>query len=167
MLITAGNLDIYSVTHATSATTMWGPAQLVKPFNTAVTEKWFAPCSGSYYVIVRSTATNETDLFEGMLGGGAPTPIDTLNTASTETGAFLTQDCLTLYFASTRVTPEKIFMSRRATVTSPWPAPAQVDDFKIAGGNGAQEDPWLSLDRRTFAFASNAAGTKDIYLSTR
>lgn len=164
---TAGNLDIYSVTHSTAATAMWGTPQLVTPFNTALTEKWLSQCSDGHYVIVQSTAASGTDLFEGLLGGGAPTPIDVLNTASTETGAFLTADCLTLYFASTRVTPEKIFVSHRTTVTSPWQTPAPVDDFKIAGGNGAQEDPWLSLDGRTFAFASNAAGTKDIYLSTR
>jgi hypothetical protein len=166
-VITAGNLDIYSVSHTATATTQWGAPQLVAPLNTALTEKWLSPCSDGHYVVVQSTAAGDTDLFEGKLGGGAPAAIDVLNTASTETGAFLTADCLTLFFASTRVTPEKIFVSRRTSVGAPWQIPVPVDDFKIAGGNGAQEDPWLSLDGRTFAFASNAAGTKDIYLSTR
>lgn len=39
--------------------------------------------------------------------------------------------------------------------------------YAIAGGTGAQEDPWRSPDARTFVFASDAAGTKDIHLSTR
>jgi hypothetical protein len=166
---TAGNLDIYAVSHETAATTTWGVPQLVKPFDTTVTEKWLSLCNDGHYVVIQSTDTNGTDLFEGVLGGGAPTPIDVLNTKETETGAFLTADCLTLYFASTRLTPdpEKIFVTHRATVQSPWQTPAPVDDFKIPGGNGAQEDPWLSLDGHTFAFASDAAGTKDIYLSTR
>jgi hypothetical protein len=38
-----------------------------------------------------------------------------------------------------------------------------VLDFPIAGTSDGQEDPWLSPDGRTFAFARN----KDIYLSTR
>ena len=63
--------------------------------------------------------------------------------------------------------PERIFVSHRASVDAPWQPPVRVDDFKIAAGNGAQEDPWLSADGHTFAFASDAAGTKDIYLSTR
>ena len=58
-----------------------------------------------------------------------------------------------------------IFVSHRLSVTAPWDLPIPVDDFPATGGN--QEDPWLSADKRTFAFASDAAGTKDIYLSTR
>ncbi len=165
---TAGNLDIYAVTHTATATVMWGTPQLVAPFTSAVSEKWLSPCSDGHYVVVQSTAAGDTDLYEGLLGSATPpAPITVLNTTMTETGAFLTADCLTVYFASFRVTPEKIFVSHRATVGSPWQPPVQVDDFKIGGGTDAQEDPWLSLDGRTFAFASNASGTKDVYLSTR
>lgn len=163
-----GNLDIYAVPHTASATTPWGKPEPVAPLTTARTEKWLSPCSDGHYVVAQSTAAGDTDLFEGMLGGDVPKPISALNTSKGETGAFLTADCLTLYFASFQVTPERIFVSRRASVDSPWQPPVQVDEFKIAGGNdGAQEDPWLSRDGQTFVFASDAAGTKDIYLSTR
>jgi hypothetical protein len=159
-----GNLDIYAVSHTASATTPWGKPEPVAPLITALTEKWLSPCSDGHYVVAQSTAAGDTDLFEGVLGGGAPAPIGALNTTKGETGAFLTADCLTLYFASFQVTPEKIFVSRRASVGSPWQPPVPVDDFKITGGNGgAQEDPWLSRDGRTFVFVSD----KDIYLSTR
>jgi len=163
-----GNLDIYAVSHTASATTPWGKPGPVAPLTTALTEKWLSPCSDGHYVVVQSTAAGDTDLFEGVLGGGAPAPIDALNTTKSETGAFLTADCLTLYFASFQVTPERIFVAHRARVGAPWQPPVEVDEFRIAGGNaGAQEDPWLSADGRTFALASDAAGTKDIYLSTR
>ena len=163
-----GNLDIYAVSHTASATTPWGKPEPVAPFTTAQSEKWLSPCSDGHYVIAQSTAAGDTDLFEGVLDGDVPKPITALNTSKGETGAFLTADCLTLYFASFQVTPERIFVSRRASVDSPWQPPVQVDDFKITGGNsGAQEDPWLSRDGHTFAFASDAAGDKDIYLSTR
>lgn len=165
---TAGNLDIYSVTHTATATAMWGTPQLVAPFTTTATEKWLSVCSGGHYVVVQSTAAGDTDLYEGLLGSTTPpAPIGVLNTAMDETGAFLTPDCLTVYFASFRVPPEKIYVSHRASVGSPWQPPVRVDDFKIGAGTDAQEDPWLSPDGRTFAFASNASGTKDVYLSTR
>lgn len=162
---TAGNLDIYAVSRTAAGNATWGAPQLFANLHTTATEKWLAPCSGNHYVVVQSTAAGDTDLFEGTLGGGAPAPIDVVNTASTETGAFLTPDCLTLYFASTRVTPERIYVTHRATIGSPWQMPSVVDDFRSTGGN--QEDPWLALDGRTFAFASDAGGSKDIYLSTR
>lgn len=163
-----GNLNIFSVTHTPASTSPWGTPQAVAPLTTAVTEKWLSSCSGGHYVVVQSTAAGDTDLFEGTLGSTAPpTPISVLNTTASETGAFLTADCLTLYFASFRVTPERIYVSHRASLGSPWQPPVQVNDFKIGGGTDAQEDPWLSADGRTFAFASNAAGNKDIYLSTR
>src|SRR5262249_42069353 len=105
------------------------------------------------------------DLFEGTLGGGEPVPLVTLNSTASDTGAFLTANCLTIYFASFRTTPEAIFVSHRASVDAPWDKPTQVDTWSLTGGN--QEDPRLSADQRTFAFASDAGGTKDIYLSTR
>jgi Tol biopolymer transport system component len=165
--VTPGNLDIYAVTRPAAGSTQWGLPRVVTGLATGVIEKWFAPCGTDRYVVVRSTTAAGTDLFEGTLGGGAPAAIPSLNSPDNETGSFLTQDCLTIYFASTRVTPQKIFVSHRATATAAWPQPMPVDDFKITGGNGNQEDPWLSSDGRTFAFASDAAGDKDIYLSTR
>ena len=162
-----GNLDIYAVPHTPTANAPWGMPQPVAPLTTALTEKWLSPCSGGHYVVVRSTPAGDTDLLEGTLGSAAPpTPIDALNTTDSETGAFLSADCLTLYFASFHVMPERIFVTHRASVGSPWQRPTRVDDFLI-GDSADQEDPWLSADGRTFAFASNAAGTKDIYLSTQ
>ena len=166
---TAGNLDIYAVTRPTAGSTAWGtPIPATGAINTTATEKWFAPCTGGHYVVVRGTGTSgTTHLFEGMTGV-APTAIASLNSPTADdTGAFLTQDCLTIYFASFRTTPERIFTSHRAAIGDSWPAPTEVDDFKIGTGTDNQEDPWLSPGGNTFVFASNAAGNKDIYLSTR
>jgi Tol biopolymer transport system component len=169
--VTAGNLDIYSVTRQAAGNATWGKPALVSGVNTSATEKWFAPCTGGHYVVVRSTGTGTggtTHLFEGMTGS-APAAITSLNSpTASDTGAFLTQDCLTIYFASFRTTPEKIFTAHRAAVGDAWPPPTPVDDFKLTGTDN-QEDPWLSPDGKTFALASNAPGNgnKDIYLSTR
>ncbi|HMG19703.1 MAG TPA: hypothetical protein VK607_00245 [Kofleriaceae bacterium] len=164
--VTAGDLDVYGVTRsAPGSNTTWDMPRPIAAVRTTASEKWFAPCANGRYVVVRSVAGNGTDLLEGTLTGGDPAPIVALDTTSNETGAFLTQDCTTIYFTSDRVKPRRIFVSHRAAIGMPWQPPTQVDDFKLPAG--VQEDPWLSPDGRTFALASNAAGTSDIYLSTR
>jgi WD40-like Beta Propeller Repeat len=164
-----GTLDIYSVGRPAAGSTDWAlPAHAIgQAVNTSTQiEKWFSPCADGHYVVVQS-AGQTTHLFEGTLGNGAPQPINVLNSGETETGAYLTPDCLTVYFASTRTMPEKIYRSHRDAVAAPWQPPSVVTDFPIPGGNGNQEDPWISNDGRIFVFASDAAGTKDIYISTR
>jgi len=163
-----GTLDIFQVTH-TPGSNSWGatPTQ-VAGVNTTVTEKWFMPCgTQGRYMLVRTNGANGTDFYEGTLGGGAPAIVNELNSAQSEISTFLTQDCLTIYFASSRTTPEQIFTSHRNDTASPWVAPTPVTDFMIPGGNGDQEDPYLAADNRSFFFASNAAGNKDLYVSTR
>ena len=162
----SGTLDIWSVTRATTGTNVWGKPQPVNGVNTGAVEKWLAPCGTNRYVMVRDSTATGTDLYEGTFGGGDPAPIDALNTASNETGAFLTQDCLTLYFASNRKPRTQIYVSQRKAIGQPWTPAQPVDDFKITGSDD-QQDPWLSADGHSFAFASDAGGTNDIYLSTR
>jgi hypothetical protein len=168
-----GTLDIYAVQRTGPGNTTWGaPQRLAAVSTTTLLEKWFMPCGTNHYIMVQGTANNGTDLVEGTLAAGAttgaaPVPIAELNSMQNETGTFVSPDCLTIYFASSRSTPTKIFTSHRLSLTDKWAAPSEVPDFPIAGGNGNQEDPWLSPDGHTFAFASDAAGTRDIYLSTR
>jgi WD40 repeat protein len=165
---TQGNLDIYAVTRPAAGSTTWGLPAVLTGINTTLSEKWYMPC-GTHYIMARATVANGTDLVEGTLGAPAA-PIAALNSPQNETGTFLTADCLTIYFASTRpgpATPSMIYTSHRDAITAPWQPPAPVTDLRIAGGNGSEEDPWMSADGRTFVFASDAAGTKDIYLSTR
>jgi len=164
-----GNLDIYSVSHPTPDALSWGTPQPITSVNTPATEKWYMPCGTNRYIMVQGTATNGTDFVEGTLGGVAPTAITALNSMQSETGTLVSQDCLTIYFASARMTPQMMYKSHRTSLAAPWSNPAAVVDFPISGGNGNQEDPWMSIDGRTFVFASDAAGvgTKDIYISTR
>jgi hypothetical protein len=164
---TSGTLDIYSATRTMTGTNAaWGKSQPVLGVNTGGVEKWLAPCGSNRYVVVRDSTNAGTELYEGTFGGGDPLPIDALNTASNETGAFLTQDCLTIYFASNRKTRVQIYTSQRKAIGQPWQPAQPVDDFKINGIDN-QQDPWLSADGHSFAFASDAGGTNDVYLSTR
>lgn len=163
-----GTLDIYSVTHMAPNATTWGtPTALASVNTTGQVEKWYMPCGTDQYIMVQGTAANGTDLVEGTLNAGTPALLTKLNSAQNETGTFLTSDCLTIYFASARPPSTMIYTSHRNTIGGAWSDPVPVIDFAIPGGNGNQEDPWMSADGSTFVFASDAAGTKDIYISTR
>lgn len=154
-----GLLDIYKVTRS-AVGAAWGAAQLVSGVSTTAGEKWYMPCAAdnTYLVIL------DTNIGQGTVGS-APMVCAELSSAQTETGTFLSRDCKTVYFASNRSGTNKLYMATRASTTATWGTPTEVVDF--AGLGGAQEDPWLAPDLRTFVFVSNVSGTKDVYISTR
>lgn len=156
------NGDIYEMTRATT-TSPWSAPSIVPNVNVignATYEKWMAVCDGGYYVLIR-----ESDVWEGTLGS-APTRVDSLSTGGSEIATWLAKDCKTVMFARTPLNgQEDIYISTRASVSDPWPPATVLADFNTPGSN--EEDPWESVDQRAFVFASDAGGTKDLYLSTR
>lgn len=157
-----GGLDIYRVTRNMAGPTgTWGTPQLVPGVSTTGTDKWFMPCAAdnTYLTIVGN------DIGEGTLGNPPTVNAVLSSTTGTETGTFLSKDCLTVYFASTRSGTNMIYTSTRPALGAQWSAPALVADFQQIGG--AQEDPWVSSDLRTFVLVSDIGGTKDVYISTR
>jgi len=157
----AGSLDIWKATRAAKGTSTFGTPTLVAGPNSAVLEKTYSPCGGAYVVV------QGTDLAEGVVGA-APAPITVLNdAATTETGPFLTQDCLRMYFASARDGTTKIYSSHRASMTAPWAAPVVAADIPAIVGATAMEDPWLSPDERILSVAATVGGTKDQYIVAR
>lgn len=156
------NGDIYMMTRA-SLTSPWTGNQIVPAVNvvgSATYEKWLAVCDNYYYMVSR-----DADLYEGTLGS-SPTRVTSLSTTGSEISTWLSKDCLTVMFARTPTGGQTdIYISTRATTADAWPAATALPDFNTATSN--EEDPWMSNDQRTFIFASNAAGTKDLYMSTR
>jgi Tol biopolymer transport system component len=159
-----GGGDIWMVTRSAVGGT-WSQPQLVPGVNTPDYEKWFMPCdaNGTYVMVQDRDNGDSSDVVEGTLGGPA-SPVDVLSSSDSETGTFLTADCLTIYFASTRGQSNDIYRASRASLQSAWSEPTVMRDFGV-GDN--ESDPWESTDGHTFAFASDKAGTNDIYLSTR
>jgi hypothetical protein len=157
-----GGLDIYRVTRtAVGPGGTWGSPVAVAGVSTSGTNKWFMPCSlnNTYLTILGS------NIGEGTIGSAPAVNLDLSSTDGTETGTFLSPDCKTVYFASTRSGTNRIYVSTRPSLDGSWSTPTLVEDFLMLGG--AQEDPWVSPDQRTFALVSNVSGTKDVYLSTR
>ena len=159
---TKGDLDIFQVSHSAPGNN-WGTPQKIDEVSTAATDKWFMKCgnAGRYLMITAN------DLAEGVLGSGVAPKVDTdlSAPAAAETGTFLTQDCLNIYFASQRNGMNQLFRSSRTAIGQRWGTPTVVDDFKDLGG--AQQDPWISSDGRIFALTSDAGGSNDLYISRR
>lgn len=158
----ANALDIHRVTRPTAGSQTWSAPSLVQGVNGTLVDKWFMPCEGNRYLMILVA-----DVAEGTLGGGAPQVVAELSTPQSETGTFVTPDCLTTYFASTRPdgATNRIYTSSRTAVGQPWSTPVVVDDFAAIGGD--QQDPFISRDQRMFVFVSNVDGTNDVYISTR
>jgi Tol biopolymer transport system component len=159
------NGDIYKSTR-TAVGQPWQAPTAVATLNTADYEKWAAVCDNGYVMVSRSTVANGQDLFDGTLATGATNALTQLNSAANDQGTMLTRDCLGLYFQSNRNNVLfDIYTASRLTTASQWTNPTALTDFNTATYN--EEDPWISPDQRTFVFASNGGGNKDLYLSTR
>lgn len=157
-------LDVWRVTRP-SVGAAWGtPEEIVELVAANDDDKWFAPCANGRYLMISQRGGGE-DIYEGVLGAGAPVRVAELSSSSGETGTWISADCTLAYFASTRSNANRIYTASRPTAGAPWSAPTLVEDFLALGGD--QEDPWISPDRRTFVFVSDASGSKDVYLSTR
>jgi len=158
------NGDIYRSIR-TAANQPWQAPTPVTSLNTADYEKWAAVCDNGYVIVARQVGATPTDLYDGTIAAGAASLAAPLNSTSAEQGAMLTTDCLHVYFHSNRSGNFDIYTASRATTNAPWGSPAPLTDFNTPAGG--EEDPWISADQRTFVFASNTAGNKDVYISTR
>ncbi len=144
----------------------WGAPTEVTALNTSAYEKWADVCDSGYAVVSRANGSNDQDLFEGTVTGGATTAITAFNTTGAEQGTLLSADCLKIYFQSNRDNDQfDLFEATRTAPTALWSNPTKMTDFNTA--TSSEEDPWVSTDQRVFVFASNVNGTKDVFISTR
>jgi hypothetical protein len=144
----------------------WSTPTIVSSVSTANYEKWLAVCNGNYFMVSRANGANGQDLYQGQLGVDGGTLVTELSSTTSEISTFLSNDCKTAYFASSRNGKTQMFTSTRQSIGGTWTTPTVVTDFGDASDN---EDAWMSADQRTFAFATirGASTTKDLYISTR
>lgn len=166
---TDGTLDIFQATRTAAGTNTWTTPTKLTAVSSAVTEKWYMPCpvkGSADYIMTKDQGAGTTHLVESTAGGAATLITELVSDTGSETGTFLSNDCLTIWFASNRTTPAMIYTSHRTAIGAAWAAPKPVVDYPLTGTDN-QEDPWMASDLRTFVFASNAGGDKDVYISTR
>jgi Tol biopolymer transport system component len=94
-------------------------------------------------------------------------PITSINTTDDETGARLTPDELSIYFASTRDSSFDLFRASRTSLSAPFGTAV-----KIASLSGPQADrsPSVKADEQVLMFDSDregGAGGRDLYLGVR
>ena len=158
--------DIYKITRTMVGGTWSAPQAVPEGDTPMVYEKWMAVCDNGYFMISRANGANGQDLYVGQLGNGPGTLATELNSTSSETSSFLSKDCLTTYFASSRGGQTQLYTATRTDVNSPFTTPALYDVFGTATDN---EDLWVSNDQHTAFFASIRGGgtLKAVYTSTR
>ena len=155
-----GGEDLFRTTRSTVGGA-WTAPQLVGAVNSPGADLYLTVCASNAYVVVI-----DFDLYEGQLGTPAPTLIQELQSPGYDSGASLSADCLTLYFASDRAGGQRdLFVTQRAAVGQPWGIPRPLPGVNDPSAD--DEDPTLSRDGRTMVFSSNRAGSLDLYLSTR
>ncbi|HET9626098.1 MAG TPA: hypothetical protein VFP84_32275 [Kofleriaceae bacterium] len=162
------SLDIYQATRGAAGSPDFNPPTRLGGVSSLATDKWYMPCpdGSNDYLMAQDTGDGNTHLVEGKLGLAAKPVAELDATTGSDTGTFLTRDCLTLYFASTRSGRAQLYTSKRTAVGMPWSKPTIDPDFPLTGTDN-QEDPWMASDLRTFVFVSDAGGDKDVYISTR
>ena len=99
---------------------------------------------------------------------GAATLIPGLSSAAGDGTPSLTDDRLELYFKSERNGTYDVFVTKRATASTAWPAPVIVSELSdaLASDTGVEVSPdgltlWLSSNR------AGGIGALDIYMATR
>ncbi len=158
-----GTEDIFTMTRTTTASAWSAPTPLTE-VNTAARERWFAPCDGGRYLLISDrTTVDNLDVYEGTLGGGAPTRLASFSSATNETGAFLSFNCKHAFFATTVGTTLGVMES--FWIANAWTTPTPVLEINTA--TFGEQDPWLSNDGKRMMFVSNALGTNDVYMMTR
>lgn len=95
-----------------------------------------------------------------------PQPLGTVNGTSADNWPRLTDDELTLVFASTRGGPFQYYQADRTARTSPFGSLRELTEL---GGGGLDVDPMISGDGLTVFFATKRSLTKllDLFWSTR
>ncbi len=162
--------DIYYAQRGTVGGAWSNPQILSGVSTTANYEKWFAVCQGGYYMVARDTGSGTPfHLYAGQLNAGPDAEATELaDVTGSETSTFLSADCMTTYFASSRVSPTGIYSATRSNPTAKWVGVHMVTDF---GTTYEQEDPWMSNDGLVFYFASQRYGStntnKGVYCSSR
>jgi hypothetical protein len=97
---------------------------------------------------------------------GTALDLVTLNTAADEEAPTLTGDALTIYFATTRTGPMRIFQATRTTASLAFGAPAQVTSLNTLGN---LRQPYVREDGAVLYFTADAAeaGNFDVYRSSK
>lgn len=122
--------------------------------------------------VARMTGTNDAALFLFTRSAttdtfGSGRELKELSSPVLESDPFITADELTIYFDSNRPSSQKgegLWMATRSTLSDPFGMLQLVDGVQ---SDSEELEPWLDPTGTRIYFASNRAGTFDLYASSR
>jgi hypothetical protein len=166
----AGGVDIWRSRRATRAQP-WPAPVLVPELNSAQDD---IPRPTGYGGLVMPLGSRRGgDLYQTFLARrsspdevfGEPELVEELTRDGFSVAdAFLTDDGLSLYYATASDGLGDLQVSRRARVDDPFGEPLALDSLNTEAD---ERDPWLSLDGSTLYFASDREGILNLYVATR
>jgi Tol biopolymer transport system component len=170
---TTGQADLWTSTRATTAAA-WGTFVNLTVVNSSQGDYdphltadrltlWFAPVN-------RAGGAGNQDLFYAVRATpsspfGAPVAASTVNSPSNEWDVSLTDDALTIVFASDRDGAPHVYYARRPNASSSFGAPAIVTALDPYASTLV--DSWISPDGCNIYFAANlpgGVGETDLYV---
>lgn len=164
-----GAVDLWIATR-TSRDDPWDPPVPLAALNTAAEE--FAAVtddSGELVVFNRGVPDHSYDLFQATSDGGIwsqPAALVNLSSTAYEADSHLDPGGVELYFAGELPDAEgrDMYVARRTAAGDDFAAPERVAELATPS---ADEDPWVSPDRRLIVFSSDRSGDQELYWATR
>ena len=165
---TNGN-DVYATSRGSLgspwATPVLVPELSVTGFNTYSAQ----PSVNALTIVFSSDRSGNYDLYIATRGTladpwNAPQPIGELDTPGKESDPFLSDDGLTIYYTSNAAGQDDLVFATRSSTSATFGAPQPIDELNSPSN---EQDIWLSPDARRVIFASNRAGTWDLYEASR
>lgn len=167
-----GGMDIYVVTRS-SRTSNWSTAIEVNNLNETGPDDrpGSANITGERITMSSTRNGNGTglDLYQSFRPGALGTAYDVptripLSTDDDDSSPFLTNDGLTLYYASGPATLRNLYVATRPSVTAQFVSGAPISELNTAFN---ESDPWVSPDGKEIYFTSNRDGANRIYHASR
>jgi hypothetical protein len=142
-----GDLDTYRASRETPGDA-WSTPVLVPELTTDLDNFMTSPClDETRFIVSTPHGDSGSDLFE--VADGAWRRLDEVETDARDFTPFVTEDCLTLYFASDREIADQfeLYVAQREAPEDRFGAP-QLVDVELDVGEDSELMPWVSADGR-------------------
>lgn len=162
---TTGSTDIFRSQRSSQVAAWATPIPVTDTaINSMASDRTASPCLGATRFVFVSERAGQPDLYEWV--NGIATAISSASSSAfIETGAFVTEDCLTVYFAANLAGNSDLYVMTRPSIDAEFPPAVRIDELSTSGFE--ESDPWVSSDGRHILFSSNQNGTSDLWEAFR
>lgn len=164
-----GGIDLWMSTRLTREDPWEPPVPLAELNSPAEEYAAVSDESGELVVFNRAVPDHSYDLFQSTRDGGIwslPVSLVNLSSVAYEADSHLDATGREIYFAGELegAAGRDIYVAIRAAAGDDFSAPERVAELST---ETADEDPWVSPDRRLIVFSSDRSGDQELYWATR